>query len=209
MNKTILTIVTLLIIVLAGGLYAINVLDPERVNEPTPNAVETPASNDDNAETSTVYRDAEVGLSFEYPTGVQGYNLVATTPSGEDHVKSITLIHAQDQVSESNPEVPREGPPAITIAVYRNDDNMWAQTWVDAHPELSNINTAFAEPQDEVIGGAHALRYITDGLYAADTAVIAHGSFIYVVSGAYIDENSPTRTDFEPILDSITFIPEE
>jgi len=71
----------------------------------------------------------------------------------------------------------------------------------------SNINLKTSEPAEKVVGGANAITYMADGLYASENAVIAHGGNIYVVTGQFIDANSDIRLDFEPLLNSIRFIP--
>lgn len=78
--------------------------------------------------------------------------------------------------------------------------------WVDARPELSNMGLLTGEvDRDAVVGGANAVRYMVDGLYRNDTAVVAHGGYIVMFSGAFLEEDSHIRRDFIDLLDSVEF----
>ncbi len=155
------------------------------------------------------YRNDEYGLTFKYRVGADGYALrELETPSGEDLEEALVLIHADDVLAFENPPAGGEGPAVITINVFENEKKQWARQWAEANPGGSNINLAMGEVRDAVVGGANAIRYRADGLYASEVAVIPHGSYVYVVSGAFTGEDSPTYRDFEPLLESLTFVPE-
>lgn len=155
--------------------------------------------------------DAELGLSFVYRKGPNGY-IVGEPPMmsmDPEFVKGYDLMLESDYMELQNSTEPREGPPTIQVRAYRNVDNEWSTTWPGNHPMESNIELSTEEPEDIVIGGANAVKYTVDGLYPTLTYVVAHGSYVFVFTGAYLDENSPQRMDIETVLESVTFIPEE
>jgi hypothetical protein len=72
----------------------------------------------------------------------------------------------------------------------------------------SNINLMRGEVSEYVLGGANAIRYAADGLYASDNVVVAHGENMYVITGSYMDADSDIKKDFATLLESVTFIPQ-
>lgn len=150
------------------------------------------------------YTSESSGLQFAYPVGASGYSV--TVSQGGD--KQANLLETIVLSHESDTALPEygEGPPTITIAIFKNDQKQFPLAWANAHASYSNITLAMSDIEQAVIGGANAIRYRADGLYASDTVVVAHGGFIYVFSGAYIDESSPTKRDFDPLLGSVRFI---
>lgn len=153
------------------------------------------------------YQSAETGIAFEYKTGPDGY--ILRESAGADPqaglVRALTLMRAADA---SRP-VPTdsEGPPVIAVYVFENTRRQWSRTWADTHLAYSNINLVASEVEDVVVGGANAVRYMADGLYVSENVVVAHGGYVYVVTGQFIDEDSALRRDFSPLVDSIRFIP--
>lgn len=155
------------------------------------------------------YVDPTLGMQFSFDDGKDGYVLderTSTEPGMPQ--KAVTLIPRDIAAEYEGDNIPSEGPISISVLVFPNTAKEWPSVWADKNIAYSNINLAFGEPQETVVGGTNAIRYTADGLYANDTVVVAHGSYMYVISASYIDENSQTRVDFEPFLNSFTFIPE-
>lgn len=144
------------------------------------------------------------GISFRYPIGAGGY--VATVRQGGDDAaklrETIVLTHETDTEAKVN----GEGPPAITVTAFENDQMQFPLAWANQHKTHSNISLSMGDISEAVVGGANAIRYRADGLYAMDTAVVAHGGYIFVLSGAYIDDSSPTLRDFGSLLASVRFL---
>jgi hypothetical protein len=63
------------------------------------------------------------------------------------------------------------------------------------------------EVESTVVGGANAVRYKADGLYASENVVVAHGDHVYVITGQFMDEDSDIRKDFGPLVASFRFVP--
>ncbi len=162
-------------------------------------------------DTYVTHEDSTYGIEFDYRIGPTGYIIQNKEKNAETELTFeylYTLTPKKDyELMESNPEG-TEWPPSISIAIYSNDEKMSASNWVDAHPMLSNIELASGEVnRDAVVGGANTVRYMVDGLYMTDTAAVAHGEYIYVFSGAFLDTETPIRQDFIDLLDSVTFTP--
>jgi|SRR3989344_575442 len=191
MKKIIIAI--LVVILLAGGYFVLK-----------PNKKEV--SNN-----TTVYSNQELGFEFSYKTGPEGYVLEEITPSAnsEGRMKTIVLMQTRDRenLDKNGAPVGGEGPATITINIFKNLKNRQPGVWVIENIAYSNINLKRAEPVETVVGEANAVRYSADGLYVSDNVVVAHGGYIYVLSGMYIDENSSLRKDFSPVVDSVKFIP--
>lgn len=158
---------------------------------------------------TTTYSNADVGVAFDYPAGPEGYILQELTSAdpATGLVRSVVLIHADDYASVVNPPVGGEGPPVIALNVFTNSKNQFPLVWAEENIAYSSINLKQGETAEAVVGGANAIRYNADGLYASDNVVVAHGGFVYVFTGQYLDANSDLKRDFGPIVESVRFIP--
>ncbi|NCN52766.1 hypothetical protein GW943_03105 [Candidatus Parcubacteria bacterium] len=160
----------------------------------------------------TTFTDTEAGLTFEYKTDPDGYvvdDLSAFIGADDTSVlKVFRVINKREKVELENSEGGREGPPIITVMVFKNEMKLTASQWVDSETRFSNIQAALGEvDRDAVVGGANAVRYRSDGLYQNDNAVVAHGTYIYHFTGAFLEEDSVIHKDFKSLIDSVTFIP--
>lgn len=160
----------------------------------------------------SVFTDPIVGLSFEYKTAPDGY--VVDDPSsfiGEDEpsvIKVFRVINEREKIELETSEGGREGPPTVSIMVFKNDLKQTASQWVDSVPRFSNIQFAIGDvDRDAVVAGANAVRYRTDGLYLSENAVVAHGDYVYHFAGAFLEEEAVIYQDFMNLLESITFLP--
>lgn len=197
MKRTFLAI--LLALAVFGGLIFLISMASKPANQVKQDAVVLDETS------PTMYSNQELGLSFEYKAGSTGYvveEIVSTDPSS-GLLRTITL-HSQ---SDSAVPVGGEGAPVISIGVFDNAQKQSPRMWADAHMQYSNINLIQGGAKEDVVGGANAIRYIADGLYASDTVVVAHGEFVHVISGQFMDQNSAIAQDFGPLVESIQFIP--
>ncbi len=149
------------------------------------------------------FSDANLGLEFKYPAGYV-LQVGAGADGNSEFVQSLVLLTAEDAAAPR--PIGGEGPATITIQIFKNTLKQWPAVWAETHPQFSNINLKQGEVKEVVVGGAKAVRYLADGLYASDNVVVAHGEKIYVFSGMFISEDSDLRRDFEPLLNSVTFI---
>jgi len=161
----------------------------------------------------TVFADSEIEIQFEYKTKPDGYVLedltsfIGEQQDGTEVLKVFRLMNAREKAELEASEGGREGPPVITLMVFKNLKNQSASQWVDTFPIFSNINLVIGEiNRDAVAGGANAVRYRTDGLYQGENVVVAHGGYIYLFNGAFLEENSTIHKDFLDLIDSVEFI---
>jgi hypothetical protein len=195
--KTKYNIIIFVIIVLVGAFF---MLTDER------SAISTVAEP-----TTRVYSNSEIGLEFDYKVGPDGYSHVEIdAEEGEkEFLKSIILMHEDDLANVENIPEGGEGPPVIAILVFKNLKKQSSRIWAEAHPKFTNINLKQGEVTESVVGGANAIRYMADGLYASEIVVVAHGDNVYVLNGMFIDAESSLRKDFMPLVESVRFIPQE
>lgn len=158
------------------------------------------------SETAT-YRNPELGLEFSYRSGPTGYVVQDIVSSSENNELLHTFVLIRSGDVGRAPEG-GEGPPTITIHVLKNPQKQLPQTWADAHAQYSNIDLKIGDVVGAIVGGVRAIRYMADGLYVSENAVVAYGDNVYVFSGMFLDEDSDIRRDFEPLLNSVRFIPQ-
>jgi len=165
----------------------------------------------DVAEAVNVVDASDVGLTFAYKTMAAGYSLStleATGVADSGFVRLYTLATAETLMLIQQPGEASELPPTIGIAIYRNVNNETASVWVNAHAELSNLQLASSEiNRDSVLAGANAVAYTIDGVYPTQVVVVAHGEYIYVFLGAYLDQDDQIRDEFNALLQSVVFVP--
>lgn len=194
MKKT--YIILALIIVAIVAYYTVSIDDKSVVE------------NGSQTEQTVTYNKADVGLEFTYRTGPTGYVLDERIPAdiGEELERYIILHRAED--TKNAPPVGGEGAPVITIAVLNNVDKQLPRQWALDNVQYSNINLITGTTTEAVVGGANAIRYMADGLYASENVVVAHGDNVYVITGQFLNADSDLRREFAPLVDSIRFIPE-
>jgi hypothetical protein len=159
------------------------------------------------SEWRTRYSGEDVGIAFEYREHKEGYFLTeirSTEPDPTFAVAFILIGKSEYQEVLASTE-PREGPPAITIFVFKNTKQQTPAAWASAEKATSNIELARGDIREYSLSGAGAIRFEADGLYLSDNVIAAKGEYIYVISGTYLEEDSQIRQDFEPFLKSIAF----
>lgn len=170
----------------------------------------SPAPEQLSVSDKTPYTDNGTGLAFEYPAGPSGYVLEEREPSQSeaDLVKTIILTEtAEHERMTQNPPQGGEGPAVIAVHVLKNGKKQFPLQWATENQQYSNYNLKTGAEEERIVGGANAVGYMTDGLYAAETVVVAHGEYMYVFTGQFMDADSELRRDFRPILESVNFIP--
>src|SRR3989338_6248536 len=151
----------------------------------------------------TRYTNAELGFSLEYRERPEGYFLQEPRGPSEhpDFLKTLVLIDKKEHEELLNSSNGREGPPTITMLVFENPEKLQPGAWAEAN-SVSNIALLRGEIVETSLAGAPAILYEVDGLYLSDTVIVASGSYMYVISGSYLEEGSDIRRDFEPFLNS-------
>lgn len=191
-------IVGIAVLVLVGGYFYFS-----------GNAVEV-----ENNATYATFSDPSVELQFEYKSEPDGYVVddltafIGEQQEGTEVLKVFRVMNAREKAELEASEGGREGPPVITVMIFKNLRNQSASQWADAFPLFSGMELVLgAVDRDAVVGGANAIRYRTDGLYQNENVVVAHGGYMYYFNGSFLEENSTIHKDFFALVDSVTFIP--
>jgi hypothetical protein len=145
-------------------------------------------------------------LSFSYKTSPDGYLLINDQISWpENIISSISLIKKLDYEWSSQPGFMGEGPPSITISVFKNPERLSAKAWAEANSLASNIELIDSPPISTEIGGEEGIYYQVLGLYLFDTHVIAYRDEIYLLSGAYYEKNDEYHQNFSEVMSTVIF----
>lgn len=207
-------VIFVFIIGIATGYFVAGLSDSGIAPQPEgmanePNAVtERPNTDDDSDATTQTLSDPRIGLRLEYRVEPNGYGVHAITASQESDptfVKGYQFMLRSDEEYLKAGEA-MEGPATIDVRVFKNADRLAPGVWAASNPLLSNIELARSDIEEGEVNGANAVRYLVDGLYLIETAIVAQGTMIYVVTGAYASEDDWTYLDFEAFLNSFEFI---
>lgn len=153
----------------------------------------------------------EYGFSFTYEKGPRGYVLEEGTLTANDAALEVlysgVFTNTEDYAAFVAAEEPREGPETFSVKVYENAANLRPAQWIEAYAAEANTELMIGSTEETVVAGANAVRYVADGLYPMNTFVVAHGGFMYVLTGQYNDPESAIGVDFGEFVAAITFIP--
>lgn len=159
----------------------------------------------DNSENVTKYSNNDYSFEFDYQKGKEGYVLKEVIPSEENSqiLKTIILIPSEyeNQIPDAS-----EGPPTISISIFKNVNNLSPELWAIITEKYSNINLKLGEINQTTIGENKAIVYVADGLYATDTIITTRGSYVYMLNGMFIDSNSKLREDFINLVKTFKFV---
>lgn len=157
--------------------------------------------------TMATYEFPKQPVSFQYRESPVGYHVDGVTRREGDHplftARAILTLQS-DYEAMKNLEG-TEGPPTINIDVFANPEKLAAKEWAEKHTLPSNFNLTVGEASDIVVGGVNGVRYMVDGLYRIDTVVLEQDGTVVIAHGAFLEEQSRIRKDFESVLNSIMF----
>jgi len=193
MKKTLISF-AVVVLVAVGIYYAVRVDESQTVTEGL-----------------ATFSSSEFGFEFDYPSGPEGYVLEERIPADvSDYLRTFILFRTEDKENIDAGNIPEggEGPAVIAISVFKNSKNQQALNWAEENQQYSNINLVMGSTTETVVGGANAILYIADGLYASNNIVVAHGENVYVFNGQYMNTDSDLYRDFAPIVESVRFIPQ-
>lgn len=152
------------------------------------------------------YTNAVYGFTFEYPETPDSYVITEqSSKSASDPVYTVVLMSQSEYEALTSSTDAREGPPTISVSVFKNTQKLSPQQWAKTYSAQSNIQLKVGDLAEVLIGGENAVRYLVDGLYLTDTVVVSRGSYVYVFSGGYLTDQSQIKKDFARIVDSVVF----
>jgi len=149
------------------------------------------------------YRNDDLGLKFDYRLQPEKYILIENNESAFGDlnlVEYVSIFNEQEYMEVVSSTIPREGPPGIHIMVFNNPQGLSPRAWSDEHLNISNINHVKGSISQTNFAGVPTVLYESDGLYTSDNIIALNNGRIYVISGAYLDENSRIRRDFIEML---------
>lgn len=148
-------------------------------------------------EQTKFFENQVLGLSFSYPSR---YKLTEREVGNAERGHYQIMLAMSETPSE--PEIPREGPPAITIDIYQNNlDRQSLTDWLDTND--SNYKQAISPLASTTIVGQEAVRYTWDGLYRGDTTAFVYGSNIFAFTVTYLGVEDQIRNDYQAVLSSL------
>ncbi len=151
------------------------------------------------------YWNADLGISFAYKINPDGYNLI------EEDVKKVNdktlekffaIVNKKDYEELQNSTIPREGPPQITLLIFKNSENKHVDSWLKDHG--FTVNYSANTKLDKVdLGGTSGVRYKAEGLYQDDVLVLENNYHIYVFTGSYNALTDRIHQDFLDFLKTV------
>jgi hypothetical protein len=176
-------IVLIIVLGLSGVLLSVQ-------NHSTP----VPSNN-----SSTVsYTSAQGDIAFEYRNS---YDLTERNDSFEGKPIRVLTLTGKDVVI---PDM-SEGPPAISLVIVPNPENLPLQEWVQTK-SISNFQLSATKTFTPItVGGEQGVSYTHSGLYESTATALAHQGNIYVFSVGSTDPTEPLVTDFQNLLKTVQF----
>lgn len=152
------------------------------------------------ASLANLYTSKTFGIEFEYPSG---YVLEESDePAGERSAHHIVLMRESDLPLP----VAGEGPPAISIDLYKNDvAKDTTESWIRLS-RFSNFKLGEGRLATTTISGKPALSYRWSGLYEGTTIAVARERWVYAFSVTYMQPGDDIVQDFVGIRDTLRFL---
>jgi hypothetical protein len=98
-----------------------------------------------------------------------------------------------------------EGPPAISVIVVPNPENLSLEEWV----RTKSISNFYLSPDKKLaattVAGEPAVRYSHTGLYESDAVAVVHAGSTYLFSAGWAQANDPIRAYFLNLVSSVQF----
>jgi len=179
------------IVVIGGGAYMYLTKDMVPVTPSNGIATTTPAA-------TKTYSSDTTGISFTYPSN---YKITERSDAYEgEPVSVIVLIDENIVVPDQS-----DGPTAISLIVASNSKNLALDAWVKTK-SISNFNLSQGKKlSSTTVAGEPAVSYTHSGLYESDATAVSHAGKVYLFSAGWADSTAQIRTDFQKVLQSVTF----
>ncbi len=197
-------IVFIVIIVCLFGLWYFVYRNQQSLSPQADQYTSTTTQTRTNEETQK-YADPIYSFSFQYPDRYVFNEPILDSPKEVQLEKTIMLVLQKDYEFMRRAEM-TESPPVIIIQVIRNPERLSPAEWARGSQVRSLFGSEVSKKTEILFNGNPAIRFSSDGLYAAQNFVISYGEYMYVLSGQYIDTKSPLYTDFLGIVSSFKFL---
>ena len=208
-KKNSLILVAVLVIVIAAVAYQI--VQTRNSNEAAEAALEQTVEND------------MLGLSFSYMGGPDGFTLVEPPAEQKGILKAYLLLPTKSYQEYKTQEVPGEAPASMNVFVFTHEENQATSTptdasstaradrmtrlkeWATTNATITSFTNAKSEPETVEIDGLKMLRYKADGLYQQDIYLASYKNQVYMFVGQYNEESDMTYTEFQKLMQTVSF----
>lgn len=143
------------------------------------------------------------GLYFSYPKDYFLEEKETGTPQRSRHSIVITKATKENELIREGALENREGPTAITIDIYKNHENLSAETWVKGNSN-SNYKLGDNEIQTITVSNIDALSYRWNGLYNGNSIVLRHKGNIVMMSVTFLKPSDEIVRVFESIIETLS-----
>ena len=149
------------------------------------------------SQSQQTYSNEASGITFSYPLN---YALSESdVGSGKAQHHNVILVDKSATKSVKD----GEGPPAITLDIYLNSEDIELKDWLQRHPE-SNYATALSGTYaTTTVSGAEAAAYSWDGLYQGLSVAVVHRASVLLFSATFITPEDATRKDLAGVISSL------
>lgn len=209
MNKK-TTLIIAAVILVAIALVAYQVVQTRKNNQSAEAALEQKVQND------------ELGVSFSYTGGENGFTLVEPPAEQVGILKAYLLLPVKAYEEYKAREVPGEAPAGMNIFVFTMADNATTSTdsastgakvdrltrlqeWATTNTTITSYTAAKAAPETVEIDGLKMLHYKADGLYQQDIYLASYKNRAYMFVGQYNEEKDQTFTAFQALMQTVSF----
>ena len=154
-------------------------------------------------ESMVPYENAAYDISFQYPSSLYVREVEAGTPDNPQH--AIVLVKDTEEnraLLDGTSETATEGPTAITIDIYENEDGLSVRDWVQ---ESTNWTVANSGANDAEVAGKQGISYGWSGLYEGTSYVIPYNDRMYVFSVSWLSPDDQIVRDFNMVLMTTVF----
>lgn len=162
-----------------------------------------------------VVANKELGISFSYPSGVDGFTLLEPNGGDKGMVKAYLIIPSVEYESYKNGDT-AEAPAGMNVFVFAIGDAKATssasstriselQNWATDNNTLTQFKQAKNTPDIVELDGVKALHYQTDGLYQQDIYLVSYKARVYMLVGQYNEQTDVTYTAFQDLIKSILF----
>jgi hypothetical protein len=159
----------------------------------------------ENGVTYQRYRNSDLGLSFAYKISPDGYTLIeenVSNVSDSSLEKYFTLFNTKQYQEFKSAKEAHDGPPVISVMIFKNPENMHADVWLKEHAFVANYREGSRLDKID-LGGSSGVTYHADGLYQNEVIVLENNYKIYLFSGAYNAPSDQIFGDFYHLMDGV------
>ena len=159
--------------------------------------------------------NSEYRLSFNYPGGPDGYELVESNTS-DRFLQSYVIVEGSELEKFQTTEV-ELAPPTMSIFMFQLPEEevpegeerpgriTRLQNWAQANAGLTAFDQIYGTPDIVEIDGVKALEYTTDGPYQQTVYLVSYRGTIYMFLGQYDRPTDQIKQDFETLLQTVRF----